>query len=328
MTPAAPIRRRHKTPSVFTLTTGPDTFVGGPEDDTVNGTAATLNAGDRLTGGAVTMCWRSTGAAPSTSISWRSSRGLRASRSTISRTALPSLSRQPADCSDGIWVRARTNIYLGSGAASFTVAAATTIYISTSASNWNAGNVIDGRRQIRILDLNSGGFCERDLRSDDEHADPHRFLYGYGYKPDAEDQQCRCHGVANFYWLGTNGQTGHIRRDARPVAQLGERFHGREHQRERHDISPCRIRHRFPDRRRAGQDTIVANGFAFSADQRNAIFATASIETIVDPQRTPTAAPAPTPHHFSRLTSWCGHLCGWSGETIRERDGGDAECGG
>ena len=38
-------------PSVFTLTTGPDTFVGGPEDDTVNGTAATLTGGDRLTGG-------------------------------------------------------------------------------------------------------------------------------------------------------------------------------------------------------------------------------------------------------------------------------------
>ena len=41
-------------PNVFTLTTGPDTFVGGPADDTVNGTAATLNAGDSLTGGAGT----------------------------------------------------------------------------------------------------------------------------------------------------------------------------------------------------------------------------------------------------------------------------------
>ena len=49
--PAAPIRRRRQNPSVFTLTTGPDTFVGGAEDDTVNGTAATLNPGDRLTGG-------------------------------------------------------------------------------------------------------------------------------------------------------------------------------------------------------------------------------------------------------------------------------------
>jgi hypothetical protein len=37
--------------TVFTLTTDPDTFVGGPEGDTVNGTAATLNPGDQLTGG-------------------------------------------------------------------------------------------------------------------------------------------------------------------------------------------------------------------------------------------------------------------------------------
>jgi hypothetical protein len=35
----------------FTLTTGPDTFVGGAGDNTVYGTAATLNAGDSLTGG-------------------------------------------------------------------------------------------------------------------------------------------------------------------------------------------------------------------------------------------------------------------------------------
>ena len=37
--------------AIFTLTTGPDTFVGGPGDNTVYGTAATLNAGDSLTGG-------------------------------------------------------------------------------------------------------------------------------------------------------------------------------------------------------------------------------------------------------------------------------------
>jgi Ca2+-binding RTX toxin-like protein len=36
----------------FTLTTGTDTFVGSGADDTVNGTSATLNAADRLNGGA------------------------------------------------------------------------------------------------------------------------------------------------------------------------------------------------------------------------------------------------------------------------------------
>ena len=38
----------------FALTVGADTVVGGAADDTVNGTAATLNAGDSLTGGAGT----------------------------------------------------------------------------------------------------------------------------------------------------------------------------------------------------------------------------------------------------------------------------------
>ena len=37
--------------TVFTLTTGVDTFVGGPGANTVYGTAATLSAGDSLTGG-------------------------------------------------------------------------------------------------------------------------------------------------------------------------------------------------------------------------------------------------------------------------------------
>ena len=32
----------------------------------------------------------------------------------------------------------------------------------------------------------------------------------------------------------------------------------------------------------SGQDTLIASGFTFSADQRNAIFATASVEKIVD----------------------------------------------
>ena len=38
----------------FTLTSGADTVVGGAADDTVYATAATLNAGDSLTGGAGT----------------------------------------------------------------------------------------------------------------------------------------------------------------------------------------------------------------------------------------------------------------------------------
>ena len=44
----------------------------------------------------------------------------------------------------------------------------------------------------------------------------------------------------------------------------------------------------------SGQDTMIATGFTFTADQRNAIFATASIETIIDQSGTYTAPP-PSP---------------------------------
>jgi hypothetical protein len=42
----------------FTLTAGADTVAGGAADDTVYATAATLNAGDSLTGGAGSL-WAS-----------------------------------------------------------------------------------------------------------------------------------------------------------------------------------------------------------------------------------------------------------------------------
>ena len=43
----------------------------------------------------------------------------------------------------------------------------------------------------------------------------------------------------------------------------------------------------------SGQDTIIATGFTFSADQRNAIFATASVEKIIDQSGTYNAPPTP-----------------------------------
>src|SRR3954470_23113900 len=47
-----------------------------------------------------------------------------------------------------------------------------------------------------------------------------------------------------------------------------------------------------------GLDTITAQGFALTADQRSAIFATASVERIVDTSGTYTA-PSPNPNAFT-----------------------------
>ena len=65
----------------------------------------------------------------------------------------------------------------------------------------------------------------------------------------------------------------------------------------------------------SGQDTIVATGFTFSADQRNAIFATASIEKIVDSSGT-YAAPPPSPGVVGLTTGNDTIVTPFSGSTV------------
>src|SRR5262249_46346613 len=62
----------------------------------------------------------------------------------------------------------------------------------------------------------------------------------------------------------------------------------------------------------SGTDTITAQGFAFSADQRNAIFATSSIERIVDSSGTYTAPPQ-NPSVFT-LTTGLDTVTGTAGD--------------
>ena len=89
-------------------------------------------------------------------------------------------------------------------------------------------------------------------------------------------------GVANFYGYGTNAKLvtsdaaldlSHSTVSGFTVASsnaTGTNFTV-------HDIGTA-----FQIAGGSGSDTITAQGFAFSADQRNAIFATASVEKIVD----------------------------------------------
>ena len=65
----------------------------------------------------------------------------------------------------------------------------------------------------------------------------------------------------------------------------------------------------------SGQDTIVATGFTFSADQRNSIFATASIEKIVDSSGT-YAAPPPSPGVVGLTTGNDTIVTPFSGSTV------------
>src|SRR5262249_37248789 len=65
----------------------------------------------------------------------------------------------------------------------------------------------------------------------------------------------------------------------------------------------------------AGQDTIIASGFTFSADQRNTIFPTASIHQIVHHSRT-YAAPPPSPGTVGLTTGNDPIVTPLSGSTV------------
>ena len=91
-------------------------------------------------------------------------------------------------------------VYLGSGAVTFQGGSGSNDVFSTSASNWNAGNSIDGGSYRHTLYLNWNGSDNAALRSDDEHAEPHQYSVRLRYKSDGEDQQCCCWWRCEFLW--------------------------------------------------------------------------------------------------------------------------------
>ena len=85
----------------------------------MNGTAATLNAGDSLTGGAGNdvLALYGSGTFHVDQLAIFTGFGS-ITLNNFTQWCCHSLSRQPADCGDGIWVRAGI-IFLGSGAITF-----------------------------------------------------------------------------------------------------------------------------------------------------------------------------------------------------------------
>ena len=159
----------------FTLTVGADTVAGGAADDTVNGTAATLNSGDSLTGGAGTDTLALYGSGAFRVDQLATFTGFESiTLNNFTGDRCRSLSGQPIGCSDRIWVRHRSTVYLGSGAVTFQGGSGSNYVYSTSASNWNAGNSIDGGAYGGIY-LNTNGSDNACLRSDDEHAEPYQY---------------------------------------------------------------------------------------------------------------------------------------------------------
>ena len=274
----------------FTLTTGADTVTGTAADDTVNGTAATLNSGDSLTGGAGTD-----------TLALYGSGTFRVDQlATFTGFEIITLNNFTSVCGDlylGSQSIAVTGYGSGASKCTWEVArsrsreavAIDNVY-STSASNWNAGNSIDGgsSRQYIYLNWNGSDNAVYDLTTNTlSHIN---YLCGYGANLTVKINSAVAGGVANFYGNGTNAKLvtsdaaldlSHSTVSGFTVASsnaTGTNFTV-------HDIGTA-----FQVAGGSGTDTLTAQGFVFSADQRNAIFATASVERIVDASGTYTVS--------------------------------------
>ena len=116
----------------FTLTAGADTVVGGAADDTVYATAATLNAGDSLTGGAGTDVLALVGSGTFHVDQLASFTG-------FERITLDNATNSSAQ------------LYLGSQPIEIDATGFLSIQVN-SPSNWNGSNIINGDASFRLQD--------------------------------------------------------------------------------------------------------------------------------------------------------------------------------
>ena len=279
--------------TVFTLTTDPDTLVGGPEDDTVNGTAATLNAGDQLTGGGGNdvLALYGSGTFHVDQLAVFTGFGSISLNNFTNGAAVLYLGSQAIAVTE--YGSGSDQLYLGSGAVSYRGGSGynNSIFI-TSPSNWNSGNVIDGSSQNQAsLHLNLGGPANAIYDLTTNTLTHIGYLYGYGQNLTLKINSADASGIANFYSNGASDQlvTSDAMLDLSHSSVSG--FTVASTNASGTTFTVQDVGTAFQIAGGPGQDTIVASGFAFSADQRNAMFATASVEKIVDASGTYTAPP-------------------------------------
>ena len=128
----------------FTLTTGSDTVTGTAANDTVNGTAATLNSGDSLTGGAGTDTLALYGSGTFRVDQLATFTGFESITLNNFTSGMANLYLGSQSVAVTGYGSGSEQVYLGSGAVTFQGGSGSNSVYSTSASNWNAGNSIDG----------------------------------------------------------------------------------------------------------------------------------------------------------------------------------------
>jgi hypothetical protein len=265
----------------FSLTVGADTVAGSAADDTVYATGATLNAGDSLTGGAGTDVLALVGSASFRVDQLATFTGFENIRldNTANAFSYLFLGNQPIEVDTTGYLQIQVN----------------------SPSNWNGSNIIHGDASLTsnrtwlsfenlqgvypplpvTYDLTSNTFSRVNISNVSDNV---TLLIN---NADAAGIQS-ISGFGQNAKLATAGSTldlSHTTVAGLPVTStngLGTVF------------TVGNLGTAFQIAGGTGQDTVIASGFTFSADQRNAIFATASVEKIVDSSGTYTVNIAPT----------------------------------
>jgi autotransporter passenger strand-loop-strand repeat protein len=292
--------------TTISLTTGPDTVVCGPGNVTVNGTATTLNPGDSLTGGAgndVLALYGSGVFQVDQLATFTGFASITLNNFTNGYATLDLGAGQPITVTG--YGPGYELVYLGSGAVTFHGGSSTyNAIVSTSASNWNAGDVIDGASS-RVV-LNGSGVANGNYDLTSNTLQNVNSLDGYGTNLTLKINSADAAGVSNFSGQGTNDQlvTSDTTLDLSHSSVAGFTVSSTNAIGTTFTVQD--IGTAFQIAGGPGQDTIVADGFTFTADQRNAIFATASVETIVDSTGTYTANGPPTVNSGQTLSITSG----------------------
>jgi Ca2+-binding RTX toxin-like protein len=293
----------------FSLTDGPDTFNGTGADDTVDGTNLTLNPGDSLTGGAGfdTLVLTNAGTFRVDRLAtFTGFEQITYQNDTLDSGTLFLGSQSIAVSEEGFG----NGVVLGSGAVTFIGDGAKegASVFSTSAANWNAGNSIAFRSPAQgplfgdgSIALNTGGLTNAvyDLTTNTfSHV---AVLSGAGTKLTLKINSAVAGGVTNFVGSGSNDRllTSDAALDLSHSTVKGFSVASSNATGTNFTVHDFATASQITGG--AGTDTITALGFTFSAGQRDTIFATISVERIVDSSGTYTA-PSPGPNLFTLTT--------------------------
>jgi hypothetical protein len=170
---------------------------------------------------------------------------------------------------------------LASGAVTYHGGSGGAAVVSTSAANWNAADVIDGGSGA-ALDLNWNGVQNATYDLTGNALSNINGLYGQGSKLTVKINTGTASGIASFNGLGPNDQlvTSDVTLDLSHSLVNGFTVASTNASGTTFIVQD--VNTAFEIAGGPGQDSIVASGFAFTAAQRNVIFATASVEKITD----------------------------------------------